>query len=125
MVLVAEVLERLVVIDLSKLEVNCFPPFVVAVLGIEAHGVSVVARNFEAVFEARGSVEGAELGLVDHLGKLLLPASNRLELLPARQVEEVVVPGIEGTGHRVIDCEDLEWFSCDLPILPFNHDIIT
>jgi hypothetical protein len=32
-----------------------------------------------------------------------------LEALPARQIKEVVIPGIDGTCYRIIFSNDLQW----------------
>jgi hypothetical protein len=49
---------------------------------------------------------------------------DALEPSPPFQFQEIVIMGINGTGDRVIFCNDRQRLHSDLPILPFNHDIV-
>lgn len=58
--------------------------------------------NLIAIFVFWGSTEGMELGLVDHLLKLLLPLGDTLEMSPTFQLKKIVVTGVNGTSDRVL-----------------------
>ncbi len=64
-----------------------------------------------------------EFGLVDHSREFLVSPCNALKMLPAIKIKQVVLPGIDCTGDRIICSNDGEGLRGNFHIFPFDHDI--
>jgi len=61
--------------------------------------------------------------LFNHAKEFLVLLGKAPEPLPSVHVKKIVVPGIDGTGDRIVSSNDGEGFGSYLPIFPFNGDI--
>jgi hypothetical protein len=68
--------------------------------------------------------EGPELGLIGHAKHVLLASDNGFEAFPIGYIQEVVVLGKDGTCDRVIGCNSCHGLIGNLPVSPFNTDIV-
>ena len=70
----AHVLEGAIGVDVVQLLLLSVSPLGVPILGVQIHGVCVIAWNFDAILIHCASTKRLELGLVDHADESLLLA---------------------------------------------------
>jgi hypothetical protein len=59
-----------------------------------------------------------------HAKQVLQASGNGFEAFPTGYIQEVIVLGIDGTCDRVIGCNSCHGLIGNLPIFPFNMDIV-
>jgi hypothetical protein len=91
---------------------------------IKFHGMLVVPWNLIPILVTSCSPKRSKVGLINHPLELLFTSCNAFEPLPSVQIKKIVVSGIYGTCHRIISCNNGKRYRGNLPILPFNHDIV-
>ena len=65
-----------------------------------------------------------ELGLVNHAEELLVSLGYALEPFPTVKIQKAIFLGIYCTGDRIVSGNDGEGFGGNLPVLPFDHDVV-
>jgi len=87
--------------------------------------MSIIFRYLKPLFEFWGRSNRSNFGLIGCTKQVLLPLGNWFEVFPTLSIEQTVVFFIDCTLNCAIWCDDVEWFSRRLPILPFNHDNVS
>ena len=120
----AQVLEGLVLVELGHHKGSRVLPLGIPIVLVKLNSMVIVSWDFIAILVAWCRAVQLELGLVDHAEELLVLLGNPLKPFPTIKIEEVILFGINCAGDRVISSNDGEGFLSNLPILPFDHDIV-
>jgi hypothetical protein len=115
-------MEAVVVVKLDHFKTGGINPLCSTILFVQFY--CMLVGDFESILVFWGQTEGPELGLVGHAKHVLLASGNGFEALPTSYIQQVVVLGIDGTCDRVISCNSCHGLIGNLPIFPFNTDIV-
>jgi len=99
-------------------------PLGVSIALIKLDGMVVIPWDFIAILVAWCRAIRPELGLVNHAKELLVTLGNALEPLPTIKIKEAIFFGINCAGDRVVSGNNGEGFRSNLPIFPFDHDVV-
>jgi len=122
--LVSIVAKRGVIIQLLRLECNGISPSCVLILTIKLLCFLQVLGDLKTMLALGCGIVGSKLGLVHHSNNFFCTFGKAFEAFPAIQIKEVVVLGSDCTANRGISSNVIEWFAGNLPIFPFNHDVV-
>ncbi len=119
----SQILKGLVLMELFHFKTGGVPPLGIAILEVQCHGMLVVLCHFVPILLPGCHLVGSEFGLVNHAKEFLVSLGKMPEPLPSIHVKKIIVPGIDGTGDRIVGSNDREGFGGYLPILPFDGDV--
>ena len=80
------IVKYIVLINLLELKVSAVLPAGIPILLVQSLGMNVVAWDFVTILKMGCHSEGSQLGLVDHVRKLLLMLGKGFETLPTGKV---------------------------------------
>ena len=118
------VMESIAFSKLAHLQLGRVLPFFIAMQLVEPDAIFIIPRNLDAMHAFLACLAGSQFGLIHHAQHLLGSLGEAAETFPSICVQQSMVLRAYCTCHRIIGCNRMQWFVTDLPILPFDLDIV-
>jgi len=110
--------------ELGHLKGSGILPLGVPIALIKLDGMVVILWDFITILVVWRCAVRPELGLVNHAKELLVAFGNALEPFPTIKIKKAIFLGINCAGDRVVSGNEGEGLRGNLPIFPFNHDVV-
>jgi len=102
LMLFPQVLEGLVLMELGHLKGSRVLPLGIAIVLVKHDSMAIIQWDFVTFCLAQCHVVRLEPDLIDHAEEFIILPCNAFEVLPTIQVKQVVLPGTDCTGDRIV-----------------------